>query len=49
MLLEGGTSAKRIPDTLQAMIAARIDRLPRAEKMLLQRASVDRQDLLGGR
>ncbi len=40
MLLEGGTSAKRIPDTLQAMIAARIDRLPRAEKMLLQRASV---------
>ncbi|MBA3243578.1 MAG: AAA family ATPase [Actinobacteria bacterium] len=40
MLLEGGTSAKRIPDTLQAMIAARIDRLPRAEKTLLQRASV---------
>ena len=40
MLLEGGTSAKRIPDTLQAMIAARIDRLPRVEKMLLQRASV---------
>ena len=40
MLLEGGTAAKRIPDTLQAMIAARIDRLPRAEKRLLQRASV---------
>ncbi len=40
MLLEGGTSAKRIPDTLQAMIAARIDRLPRGEKRLLQRASV---------
>ncbi|HZG36595.1 MAG TPA: AAA family ATPase [Gaiellaceae bacterium] len=39
MLLEGG-SAKRIPDTLQALIAARIDRLPRAEKSLLQRASV---------
>ena len=40
MLLEGGTAAKRIPDTLQAMIAARIDRLPRNEKQLLQRASV---------
>ena len=40
MLLEGGTAAKRIPDTLQAMIAARIDRLPRGEKRLLQRAAV---------
>jgi class 3 adenylate cyclase/tetratricopeptide (TPR) repeat protein len=40
MLLEGGTAAKRIPDTLQAMIAARIDRLPRSEKQLLQRAAV---------
>jgi len=40
MLLEDGTTAKRIPDTVQAMIAARIDRLPRYEKMLLQRASV---------
>ena len=40
MLLEGGTSSKRIPDTLQAIIAARIDRLPRNEKRLLQRASV---------
>lgn len=40
MLLEDGTTTKRIPDTLQAMIAARIDRLPRSEKMLLQRASV---------
>ncbi|HUH14657.1 MAG TPA: AAA family ATPase [Gaiellaceae bacterium] len=40
MLLEGGTSSKRIPDTLQAMIAARIDRLPRNEKRVLQRASV---------
>jgi class 3 adenylate cyclase/tetratricopeptide (TPR) repeat protein len=39
MLLEGGSS-KRIPDTLQAIIAARIDRLPRNEKTLLQRASV---------
>ena len=40
MLLEGGPAAKRIPDTLQAMIAARIDRLPRNEKRLLQRAAV---------
>ena len=40
MLLEGGTSSQRIPDTLQAIIAARIDRLPRNEKRLLQRASV---------
>ena len=40
MLLEDGTTAERIPDTLQAMIAARIDRLPRYEKMLLQRAAV---------
>jgi class 3 adenylate cyclase/tetratricopeptide (TPR) repeat protein len=40
MLVEGGTSSKRIPDTLQAIIAARIDRLPRNEKRLLQRASV---------
>ena len=40
MLLEGGTAAKRIPDTLQAMIAARIDRLPRNEKRLLQRAAM---------
>ena len=39
MLLEGGTS-KRIPDTLQAIIAARIDRLPRNEKRLLQRAAM---------
>ncbi len=40
MLLEGGSTAKRIPDTLQAIIAARIDRLPRNEKRLLQRTSV---------
>jgi class 3 adenylate cyclase/tetratricopeptide (TPR) repeat protein len=40
MLLEGGTAAKRIPDTLQAIIAARIDRLPQSEKRLLQRAAV---------
>jgi class 3 adenylate cyclase/tetratricopeptide (TPR) repeat protein len=40
MLLEGGTAGQRIPDTLQAIIAARIDRLPRGEKIALQRASV---------
>ena len=31
--------AERIPDTLQALIAARIDRLPGAERTLLQRAA----------
>jgi class 3 adenylate cyclase/ATP/maltotriose-dependent transcriptional regulator MalT len=31
---------ERIPDTLQALIAARIDRLPPDEKTVLQRASV---------
>jgi class 3 adenylate cyclase/tetratricopeptide (TPR) repeat protein len=37
---DGDGYVVRIPDTLQALIAARIDRLPRAEKALLQRASV---------
>src|SRR5205085_2364923 len=32
--------ADRIPDTLQAIISARIDHLPQREKTLLQRASV---------
>jgi predicted ATPase/class 3 adenylate cyclase len=45
MLAESGTEAlsefaDRIPDTVQALIAARIDRLPLEEKLLLQRASV---------
>jgi class 3 adenylate cyclase/tetratricopeptide (TPR) repeat protein len=43
MLVEGGSGyggVERIPDTLQALIAARIDHLPSAEKTLLQRASV---------
>ncbi len=39
MLLEEG-AGDRIPDTLQALIAARIDRLPAGEKVLLQRGSV---------
>ena len=34
----GGT--ERIPDTLQALIAARIDRLPAGARIVLQRASV---------
>ena len=32
--------AERIPDTLQSLIAARIDRLPGAQRLLLQRAAV---------
>ena len=40
MLTEGGDGRRRIPDTLQAIIAARIDNLPVAEKALLQRAAV---------
>jgi predicted ATPase/class 3 adenylate cyclase len=42
MLLErgDGTPLERIPDTLQALIAARIDGLPPAEKSLLHRAAV---------
>jgi class 3 adenylate cyclase/tetratricopeptide (TPR) repeat protein len=37
---DGVATARRIPDTLQALIAARIDRLPADAKALLQRASV---------
>ena len=37
---EGIESAERIPDTVQALIAARIDRLPAQGKAMLQRASV---------
>jgi tetratricopeptide (TPR) repeat protein len=43
MLVEGGVgngARDRVPDTLQALIAARIDHLPPAAKALLQRASV---------
>ena len=42
MLLESGGDylPERIPDTLQALIAARIDHLPPDEKALLHRASV---------
>ncbi|HXZ57932.1 MAG TPA: AAA family ATPase [Gaiellaceae bacterium] len=37
---EGIQSVDRIPDTLQALIAARIDRLPAPAKAILQRAAV---------
>ena len=40
MLAEDGDTRMRIPDTLQALIAARIDRLDAADKDLLQRAAV---------
>jgi class 3 adenylate cyclase/tetratricopeptide (TPR) repeat protein len=40
MLAEGGDGRARIPETLQALIAARIDSLAAAEKATLQRASV---------
>ena len=36
----GDRTAERIPDTLHALIAARIDRLPAEDKLLLQRAAV---------
>jgi predicted ATPase len=35
-----GATVERIPDTLQALIAARIDHLPPGEKSVLQRAAV---------
>jgi class 3 adenylate cyclase/tetratricopeptide (TPR) repeat protein len=37
---EGADGGDRIPDSLQAMIAARIDRLPAGQKIVLQRGSV---------
>jgi predicted ATPase len=41
MLAEAnGAKVDRIPDTLQALIAARIDHLPLGEKSVLQRAAV---------
>jgi class 3 adenylate cyclase/tetratricopeptide (TPR) repeat protein len=51
MLVEsgaGGGSADRVPDTLQALIAARIDHLPTDGKTLLQRASVVGRVFWGG-
>ena len=40
MLAESGGDGNVIPDTIQALIAARIDALPPDQKQLLQRASV---------
>jgi class 3 adenylate cyclase/tetratricopeptide (TPR) repeat protein len=40
LLEEGADGGDRIPDTLQALIGARIDRLPAGEKIVLQRGSV---------
>src|SRR5262249_24255976 len=40
MLAEGAGGGHPIPDTVQALIAARIDGLPRHAKVVLQRASV---------
>src|SRR5918995_1117948 len=39
-LEQGSDGGDRIPDSLQALIGARIDRLPAGEKVLLQRSSV---------
>ena len=48
MLVEDGGNgrARRIPDTLQALIAARIDRLQPDTKRVLQRASIVGRRLL---
>jgi class 3 adenylate cyclase/tetratricopeptide (TPR) repeat protein len=40
MLLEGGGPGSSIPDTVQAVLTARIDRLPTVERRVLQAASV---------
>lgn len=40
MLLESGTPGTTIPDTIQAVLTARIDRLPPAERRVLQTAAV---------
>ena len=45
---QDGRGAGRIPDTVQALIAARIDRLPPVEKAALQRAAVIGRTFWGG-
>jgi tetratricopeptide (TPR) repeat protein len=42
------SGVERIPDTLQALIAARIDRLPPAQRVLLQRAAAMGRIFMGG-
>jgi class 3 adenylate cyclase/tetratricopeptide (TPR) repeat protein len=48
MLAERRGGSERIPDTLQALIAARIDRLPGAQRILVQRAAVMGRIFMGG-
>jgi class 3 adenylate cyclase/pimeloyl-ACP methyl ester carboxylesterase len=43
--LAGDSAAIRLPDTVQAILAARIDRLPPQTKQLLQRAAVIGQEV----
>lgn len=40
MMLEGSTSGTAIPDTVQAVLTARVDRLPPNERRVLQAAAV---------
>ena len=40
--------AVEVPATVQAVLAARIDRLPLGDKALLQTASVVGKDVIGG-
>jgi len=47
-MLAENARAERIPDTLQALIAARIDRLPAPQRIALQRASVMGRIFMGG-
>src|SRR6266571_794616 len=48
LLEEGAAGGDRIPDTVQALIGARIDRLPAGEKIILQRGSVIGRMFWGG-
>jgi class 3 adenylate cyclase/ATP/maltotriose-dependent transcriptional regulator MalT len=47
-MLAERSGSERIPDTLQALIAARIDRLPGPQRALLQRAAVMGRIFMGG-
>ena len=48
-MLADGSDPAAAPETLQGVVAARIDALPREEKELLQLAAVTREGLLDGR
>ena len=41
MLQESGSGAARVPPTIQALLAARLDQLERAERRVLERAAVE--------